>query len=463
MSKNQFIKNDYKQLFKTAIENGLQYLENITDKNVFPSKEELKNLSEFDEVLPQKPSDPIETIEFLNKFGSPVTTAINGSRYFGFVNGAVLPAALGVRILTDVWNQNTLSEISSPIGAKIEEVVQSWIIDLFGLSGNYISSFVSGTTSGHVVSLSAARNKIYQNHNFDVKKRGLFSAPKIRIIVSAEAHITLLKAISIIGIGTDNIKMVPTDSQGRMIADKIPELDPYSIICAQAGNINSGNFDPFEEIGKKAKAASALMQLDGAFGLWAAACENKKHFTKGIEYADFLVTDGHKTLNSSYDSAIVLSKSEHLNALKSVMSCQASYLAQETKIQSKDITLDFSKRARAIDMWAVIRSLGKSGISDMIQEMCDNAQYFSDRLKKIGYEILNEVAFNQVVARIGSDKQLDEIVKNIQNSGICWFGKTNWKNRNAFRISVSSFKTQKSDIDQCLEVIEQITSQVIKN
>jgi len=452
---------DYEQLLKIAIEYSGQYLENITDKNVFPSPQELENLSKFDEVLPQKSSDPIQTIKFLNKFGSPATAANNGSRYFGFVNGAVLPAALGVRILTDAWNQNTPSEISSPIGAKIEEVVQSWIIDLFGLSGNYISSFVSGTTSGHVVSLSAARNKIYQNNNFDVKKRGLFSAPKIKIIISAEAHITLLKAISIIGIGTDNIETVQTDSQGRMIADKIPELDSYSIICAQAGNINSGDFDPFEKIGKKAKAAGALMHIDGAFGLWAAACESKKHLTSGIEYADFLVTDGHKTLNSSYDSAIVLSKAEHLNALKSVMSCYASYLAQDTKVQSKDITLDFSKRTRAIDMWAVIRSMGKDGISDMVQEMCENAKYFSDGLRKIGYEILNEIAFNQVVARIGNDEQLDEIVKNIQNSGICWFGKTNWKNRNAFRISVSSFKTQKSDIDQCLKIFDQITAQVI--
>jgi glutamate/tyrosine decarboxylase-like PLP-dependent enzyme len=453
---------DYKPLLKTAIKHGQQYLENIASKNVFPSNKELENLSKFDESLPQKPSDPIETIEFLNKFGSPATTSINGSRYFGFVNGAVLPAALGVRILTDAWNQNTVNEIASPIGAKIEEVVHSWITDLFGLRGSYISSFVSGTTPGHVVSLSSARNKIYQNNNFDVKKRGLFSAPKIRMIVSAEAHITLLKAISIIGIGTDDIETVPTDSQGRMIADKIPELDSFSIICAQAGNVNSGDFDPFEEIGKRAKTAGALMYIDGAFGLWAAACESKKHLTKGIEYADFLVTDGHKTLNSSYDSAVVLSKSEHLNALKSVMSCQASYLAQETKIQSKDITLDFSKRTRGVDFWAVIRSLGKSGISDMVQELCDNAQYFSDGLKKIGYEILNEVVFNQVVARIGSDEQLEEIVKNIQDSGICWFGKTNWKNRNAFRISVSSFKTQKSDIDQCLRIIDQLTTQVMQ-
>ena len=273
----------------------------------------------------------------------------------------------------------------------------------------------------------------------------------------------MLKAISVIGIGTDNIEAVPTDSQGRMIADKIPKLDSYSIVCAQAGNINSGNFDPFEEIGKRAKAAQALMYVDGAFGLWAAACESKKYFTSGIEYADFLVTDGHKTLNSSYDSAIVLSKSEHLNALKSVMGCQASYLAQETKIQSKDINLDFSKRTRAIDMWAAIRSLGKSGISDMVQQMCDNAQYFADGLKKIGYEILNEIAFNQVVARVGSDDELDKIIKNIQDSGICWFGKTNWKNKNAFRISISSFKTQKSDIDRCLEIIDQITVRVIKN
>lgn len=448
---------DYKPLLKTAIKYGQQYLENLTNKNVFPDSEELKNLAQFDEALPQQPSDPIATLEFLNKFGSPATTAINGSRYFGFVNGAVLPAALGARILTDTWNQSTVSEVASPIGAKIEEVVQGWVVDLFGLSDDYIASFVSGTTAGHVVSLSAARNKIYQNHNFDIKKRGLFAAPKIRIIVSAEAHVTLFKAISIIGLGTDNIEIVPTDHQGRMVADKIPQLDAFSIICAQAGNLNSGDFDPLEEIGKRAQATGALMQVDGAFGLWAAACDNKKHLTKGLEYADFMITDGHKTLNSSYDSAIVLSKITHLDALKSVMSCQASYLAQDTKIQSKDITLDFSKRTRAIDFWAAIRSLGKSGISNMVQELCDNAEYFAAGLKKIGYEILNEVVFNQVVARIGSDEQLDEIVKNIQNSGICWFGKTTWKNRNAFRISVSSFKTQKSDIDQCLEVIARIT------
>ncbi|MFT5795067.1 MAG: FolB domain-containing protein [Ulvibacter sp.] len=438
-----------------------QYLKNIERKDALPSKDELKNLVKFDESLPQNSSDPIETIEFLHKFGSPATTPVNGSRYFGFVGGAVTPAALGTHILTSAWNQNTVNESSSPIGAKIEEIVLNWIIDLFGLPNKYISSFVSGTAAGHIAALSAARNKIYQNHNFNIKKKGLISAPKVRIIISDEADITLFKAISIIGFGTDNLEIIPTDSEGRMIPDQIPELNSYSIVCTQAGNVSSGNFDPFEEIGKMVKKAKALMCVDSSFGLWAASCNNKKHLTKGLEYADFLVTDGHKTFNSGYDSAILLVKSEHLSALKSVTSCNADYLTQTTKTQSKDITLDFSKRTGAIDFWSVMRSLGKDGISDMVEKLCDNAQYFSDGLKKIGYEILNEVAFNQIVAKIGNNKQLDRIAKDVQNFGICWFGKTNWNGKSALRISISSFKTEKTDIDRCLHIIKQVTLKVV--
>lgn len=446
--------HDCRLVLTKAAECCEQYLKNIERKNPLLSEDELKDPIKFNESLPQNSSNLIETIEFLHKFRSPTTISVDDLRYFGFINGEVTPATLGTSIVTNSWNQNTVNKTSSPIGAKIEEIVLNWLIDLFGLPNKYISSFVSGAVAGHITSLSAARNKIYQNHNFDIKKKGLISTPKIRIIISDEAHTTLLDAISIIGFGTDNLEIIPTDSEGRIIPDQIPELDSYSIICTQAGNVNSGNFDPFEEIGKMAKKANALMYVDGAFGVWAASCSNKKHLTKGVEYADFLVTDGHKTLNSGYDSAIIFVKSEHLSALKSVMSCDADYLTQNIITQSKDAT----KRTGAIDLLFIMRSLGKGGISNMVEKLCDNAQYFSNGLKKIGYEILNEVAFNQIVAKIDNNNQLDRVVKDAQSCGICQFGKTNWNGKSALRISILSFKAEKTDIDQCLEIIKQVPS-----
>ncbi len=456
-------KNNLEQkVLQKAFEYAGEYLTGVDEKNAFPSESELKNLKKFDEKLPEGACDPLATLKFLHENGSAGTVSSNGAKYFGFVIGSVCESALGARLLGDVWNQNAVSDVASPVCAKIEEVVEGWLPELFGLPGKYAASFVSGTSTGHLVALVTARNKIYERVGFDVKKRGLFDAPKIRIVASKEAHVTLAKAISILGFGSDNVELVDCDLQGRMKAEDLPQLDEFCIVCTQAGNLNSGSFDFFEEIGKKAKEAKALMYVDGAFGLWAGACETKKYLIKGLQYADFLTSDGHKTLNSSYDGAFTLIKEEHVEALKSAMACGNVSVEKQTKTQSKDITLDFSKRARALEIWAVIRSLGKGGISDAVHELCENAQYFAEGLKKAGYEIVNDVVFNQIVAKIGSDEQLAEILKRVQDSGVCWFSSTNWQGVNAFRISVSSFKTRKSDIDECLKLIEKVTKDVIK-
>jgi glutamate/tyrosine decarboxylase-like PLP-dependent enzyme len=435
-----------KNIFNQAKEYAFEYADKSLTRNVFPTKEAIEGLSEFDEELPDGHCPAEEVLKKLNKFGSPATVIENGGRFFGFVIGGTIPASLAARWLADFWDQNAGMYVTSPVASKLETVVEGWLKKIFRLPDNVVSGFVSGTTTAVFCALAAARYRLLKQLDWDVNAKGLFNAPKIRIVAGMEAHGAVLKAISMLGLGRENIEWVEVDSQGRMIADKVPELDRNTILILQAGNVNSGSFDPFDEICDKAVKAKAWIHIDGAFGLWAACSENLKHLTKGIEKANSWSVDAHKTLNTPYDSGIVLCNDR--DALFSALHVTGSYLMHSEARDGYSYTPEMSRRARIVEIWAAIKYLGRTGMSDLVDGLYERTQQFASEIKEAGFQVLNDVVFNQVLVVCESDDITSKTLELIQSSGECWCGGAQWHNRKVIRISVSSWATTPEDISR---------------
>ena len=363
-----------KTLFQKAENYAFEYLNQAFDRNVFPTEAALKNLSKFEEPMPEKTGDGNEIIDLLHQYGSPATVPYNG-RYFGFVNGNMIPASLAAKNLSIFWDQNAAMQVMSPIVGKLEIIVQNWLVDLFGLPKNTVAGFVSGTSMANLSALLAARYRILINQGWDVTEQGLFGAPKIRIVTHTHIHSSILKAISLAGFGKGNIEMVDCDDQGRIIPSAIPVIDENTILILQAGNVSSGAYDDFATICQVAKAKGAWIHIDGAFGLWAGATKRLKHLTKGFEYANSYAVDGHKTLNTPYDSGIILCQDEE--ALVSALHTSASYLASTASREGMYYTPEMSKRARVVELWAALKYLGKDGIDEMIYGMHERTKQLS--------------------------------------------------------------------------------------
>ena len=381
---------------------------------------------------PQRPSDPP---------GRAISDSSPVARY---------PAALAANWLASAWDQNAFSTTSSPVAAALEEVAERWLIELLGLPKASRAAFVTGTTMAHVTALSAARHAVLSDASWDIEGQGLFGAPEITVVVGEEAHATLFKALGIIGLGRDRVTRVPVDGQGRMRADKLPPLDGPAIVCIQAGNVNTGAFDPAAEICAAAHAAGAWVHVDGAFGLWAAAAPERAHLTTGLADADSWSTDGHKWLNVPYDCGVAIVR--HPEALRAAMAMSASYLPT-AEYQPCDYSPESSRRARGVDVWAAIRSLGRSGVADLIERNCRFAARFAAGLEAGGYEVLNNVVLNQVLVSFGDGETTRKVVAAVQHEGTCWAGSSVWQGRNAMRISVSSWATTEADVERSLEAI----------
>jgi glutamate/tyrosine decarboxylase-like PLP-dependent enzyme len=407
--------------------------------------------------LQDQPLDAAQVLEELDTIGSPAAVASAGGRYFGFVIGGSLPAALAANILAAAWDQNAGLEITSPVGAALERVCQSWIVELFGLPDEAQVGFVTGATMANFTGLAAARHALLQGQGWDVEAKGLFGAPPITVIVGAEVHVSLLKALSMLGLGRERVVRVPVDGQGRIVLAKIPEIKGPTVVCLQAGNVNTGALDPVEEIVSRLQGTGAWIHIDGAFGLWAAASPSKRHLTRGVERADSLATDAHKWLNVPYDSGLVIVRDKrHLNA---AMSSSAAYL---TKGEVRDPHLfvpEISRRARAIDVWAALRSLGKVGLAELIDRCCDHARHFADALEGAGYEVLNDVVLNQVLVSFGTAETTRQVIARVQEDGTCWCGGTVWQGKTAMRISVSSWATTDLDIAKSLDAMLRIAAE----
>jgi len=399
--------------------------------------------------LPEGFTPAGEVLNLLHNYGSPGTVAQFGGRYFGFVNGSMVPAGLASRILADFWDQNAAMEVTSPVTSKLETVVQNWLIDLFHLPEKTVAGFVSGTSMATFSGLAAARYRILLNRGWDVNRKGLFGAPPVRIVLGKQAHSTVLKAIGLLGFGKDNIEWVETDSQGRIITENVPDLDENTILVLQAGNVNTGSFDHFESLCCKAEKAGSWVHIDGAFGLWARASKKLSRLCSGMEKADSWSVDGHKTLNTPYDNGIILCRDEE--ALVSALHMNAAYIITGEGRDGMLYTPEMSRRSRIIELWAVMKSLGRKGIDEMILNMHKRAVQFAEGLKQADFLVLNEVCFNQVLVQFKDSSRTGELLKEVQKLNVCWCGGSKWAEKEVIRISVCSWSTTERDIEISLQ------------
>ena len=441
-----------KQLLEDASLRAIAYLDSLKNRAVRPDPDAVARLSELDVPVPEKPTAPGEVLAQLDQFISPATMAMAGPRFFGFVIGGSLPVTVAANWLATAWDQNTGYAAPTPGASRLEEIARRWLLELLDLPRECAVGYVTGATVANFTALAAARNAVLKRCGWAVEADGLFGAPPIQVVVGEECHPTLLKSLGMLGLGRSRLTRVPVDSQGRMRADKLPRLTAPSILCVQAGNVNSGAFDPFEPLCAAARDAGAWIHVDGAFGLWARASGALSNMTHGLELADSWATDAHKWLNVPYDSGIAFVRDGQ--ALQSAMAITAEYLpGQSARRNPADFTPELSRRARGIEVYAALLSLGSEGLAAMIERNCAQARRFAQGLQKAGFEILNEVVLNQVVVRFGDPERTRQIIEAIQRDGTCWAGITVWQGHTGMRISVSSWATTDDDVDRSLEAM----------
>lgn len=429
------------------------YIGSVRDRPVFPSASAIENLSAFDGPMPEQGLDPAQMLEQLHTIGGPATVAQTGGRYFGFVNGGIHPPALAARWLADSWDQNAALHVMSPIASKLEAVCEAWLASLFGLPEGTAAGFVSGTSTSLTCGFAAARNTLLQRQNWDVAADGLFGAPEIKVVLGEQAHGSVFKALAFLGLGRDRVYKIPCDDQGRMIADQVPDLDERTLLILAAGNVNSGAFDPCRILCERAKAAGAWIHIDGAFGLWAAASPKTSHLTDGIGLADSWSVDAHKTLNAPYDSGIILCRDR--DALASALHATGSYLQFSENRDSMMYAPEMSRRARGIDLWATLVTLGQKGVAELIDQLCDGAHLFAESLQKNDFRILNDVVFNQVLVACGTPAETEETLRTLQDSGECWCGGSVWLDEPVIRVSVCAAETTPQDIERSVAAFVQ--------
>jgi glutamate/tyrosine decarboxylase-like PLP-dependent enzyme len=419
-----------------------EYIDGIPNQRVVPGDEALAKLSTFDEGFPGEPADAQALLAQLHQYGSPATSAQIGGRYFGFVNGGAVPAAVAARWLADVWDQNAAMHVISPIASKLEQVCERWLKEIFGLPDETVIGLVGGTSTATMCGLAAARYSILKRQGWEVNEQGLMGAPTFRVVASEGAHGTVFKALALLGIGRQQVELIPMDDQGRIVVDRLPELDANTLLILQAGNVNTGAFDQFEVI--QPQLNGAWVHIDGAFGLWAAASPEYQHLTRGIAAADSWSVDGHKTLNTPYDCGIVLCK--HPQALVSAMQASGDYLVFSEQRDGMLYGPDMSRRARSIELWATLKYLGRSGLAEMIDGLCERAAEFGERLQGHGFRVLNDVVFNQVLIAGRTPAETEATLANVQASGRMWCGGSTWNGEPAIRISVCSWATTSDDV-----------------
>jgi glutamate/tyrosine decarboxylase-like PLP-dependent enzyme len=413
----------------------------------------------FGGPLPQEPSIPADVVAALARAAEPGLVTTTGPRYFGFVTGGALPAAMAADWLAAAWDQNAALYVMSPAAAIVEEIAGAWLIDLLGLPPRASFAFTTGCHMANFTALAAARHELLRRAGWDVESRGLQGAPPLTVVVGDEVHVSVVGALRLIGIGSQTLVRVPADGQGRLRGDSLvgalAKIDGPTIVCAQAGNVNTGAFDPFEAIADACASRGAWLHVDGAFGLWAGASAALRGHVAGIGRADSWATDAHKWLNVPYDSGLVFTA--HPEAHRAAMSMDASYLVRSAgePRECMDWTPESSRRARGFAVYAALLSLGRRGVEEMIDRCCMLARRFSDRLRADdSITILNDVVLNQVLVRVSdSDARTAETLRRVQEERVCWLGGTTWHGMYAMRISVSNWSTTEADIDRSADAI----------
>ncbi|MGQ0600348.1 MAG: pyridoxal phosphate-dependent decarboxylase family protein [Anaerolineales bacterium] len=441
-----------RELLATTAERAIRYLDDLANRHVAPSKDAIAQLASLDFALPNQPTSPESVLRELDELGSPATMAMAGPRFFGFVIGGSLPAAIAANWLASAWDQNSCLYNVTPATAALEQIALRWLLDVLQLPPESGGALVTGTTVANFTALAAARHAVLAKAGWNVEADGLFGAPPITVVLSAEAHPTVFKSLGMLGLGRSRVVKVPVDTQGRMRPDALPQLTGPAIVCVQAGNVNTGAFDPIRQVCERAHAMGAWVHVDGAFGLWARVAPSRAYLAEGIEEADSWATDMHKWLNVPYDSGAAFVRDA--GSLCAAMAITADYLPTVSEHRNPaDFTPELSRRARGVEVWAALRSLGRTGLSDLIERTCHYARRFAEALASAGYQVLNEVVLNQVLVSFGEPEVTNRIIAEIQADGTCWCGGTVWQSQTAMRISVASWATTDADVERSIEAM----------
>lgn len=447
-------------LLKRASEHAVAYLDTIADRHVgaLATGDDLRAM--LGVALPDRGDDESAVIDALAKAGATGTVATQGPRYFGFVVGGSVPAATAADWLVSAWDQNCGIYVLSPIVAVVEQIAAGWLKDLAGLPAGWSTGFVTGCQMANFTALATARNHLLAKAGWDVEARGLFGAPELNVLCSDESHYTIFNALKMLGLGAERVTRIATDGEGRMRADALASaLDATSgpaIVCAQAGNVNTGAFDPIDEIATLTSEHGAWLHVDGAFGLWAAASPKRAHLVRGVERADSVATDAHKWLNVPYDSGVVFTA--HPDAHRRAMTLGAAYIVESDRERDPhEFVPEESRRGRAVPIYAALRTMGRRGFGELVERCCVLASRLADRLgADARLEVLNDVVLNQVLVRVRGaepDAATRAMVDRLQREGTCWASGTTWHDMAALRLSVSNHSTREEDIDRAADAI----------
>lgn len=457
-----------RDLLQRTAEIAVDYLDRLPERPVGSSVSVEQMRLALGGVLADEGASAADVLEDLARSAEPGLVATAGPRYFGFVVGGSLPVALAVDWLTSTWDQNAGLYVLSPANAVAEETAGGWLRDLFGIPGSASFGFVTGCQAANFAALAAARHELSRRVGWDVEERGLYGAPEIAVVVGAEAHVTVHTALQMLGLGRERVLRVTVDSQGRMLPAALAEaLAPLAglptLVCAQAGNVNTGAFDPLAEIADLCAAHDAWLHVDGAFGLWAGASPMHRELVRGVGRADSWATDAHKWLNVPYDCGVVFCA--HPEAHRAALTAHADYLEQTAGRERDPFEWvpEFSRRARGFTVWAALRHLGRRGVADLVDRCCSHARHFADRLADSSrVEVLNEVVLNQVLVRFAppqgrepqtTDEFTREVIRRVQVDGTCWLSGTTWQGKAAMRISVSGWSTTEVDVERSIAAI----------
>lgn len=447
-------------LEEVAVRAG-RYLTGIADRTVAPQPRALDSLSTLVEPFPEAGTDANDVLALLDDVGSPASVAMAGPRYFGFVIGGAYPASLAANWLVSAWDQNAVLHEVTPAIATFESMALSWLLEALELPSQCGGAFVTGATVANLTGLAAARHSVLAHSGWDVEADGLFGAPAINVVVGQEAHPTLNKSLGLLGLGRSRVTAVPVDRKGAMRLEAIPKLAGPTIICTQAGNINTGSFDPIGEICDLASGSNTWVHVDGAFGLWAMASPDFAKQTEGIKKADSWATDAHKWLNVPYDSGLCFVRDAH--AIKAAMAVTAEYLPTDTPNRNpSDFTPELSRRARGVEVWAALKHLGREGLIDLVDRCCAHARRFARGLTDAGFEVLNDIHLNQVLVSFGSDERTRQVIRAVQEDGTCWAGGTVWQGRAAMRISVCNWSTTVADVEASIKAMINVANRLAR-
>jgi glutamate/tyrosine decarboxylase-like PLP-dependent enzyme len=439
-------------LLREACQRALAYLGGLMERPVAPPAEAVAALGRLDFALPGPGLGAGQVLSMLDEVGSPGTVASAGPRYFGFVTGGTLPIAQAAAWLLAAWDQNVALPVMSPTAALLDAVALRWVTEVLGLPEGTGGGFVTGATMANATCLAAARDAVLARHGWDAAGQGLIGAPPVTVVVGAQAHTTVRKALGLIGLGRDRAVVLPADDQGRIVPTSFPMLNEGpTLVCLQAGNVNSGASDPFGPIVAWAHERGAWVHVDGAFGLWAAASPSLAGQVSGVAEADSWATDAHKWLNTTYDCGIALVRDPA--ALRAAMEASAAYLPGDSARESMHFTPQSSQRARGAEVWAVLAALGRDGVAGLVDRTCRLARRFADGIAAAGYEVLNDVVLNQVVVDFGGPDRTGAVIAAVQREGTCWCGPTAWRGRTAMRVSVSCWNTTEEDIDRSVTAV----------